>query len=213
MPFKCLSCTQCCKRYNISLLPEEAQRIAKFLNLSLQQFFEQKTELFLQLFPSPFKENDLIVSSSNFPKELVDKIYKECGFCSTHFLVLPGIVLKRKEQDCIFLKDNLCEIHEVKPAPCEMFPFISWNPQKDLRESYKFCAGLNASNEQVLMQEKHIQKHEAHYAKVKQNFEQIKTNSFKQVFPFLPKKGKLLIEGKQISEISLKEFEEILELI
>lgn len=210
MGFKCLSCTQCCKRYNISILPEEAERIAKGLGISLKEFFETYADLFIQLFPSSFKKEKLVVSINSFPKELQKNLIEAN---SSHFLILPGIILKRNEDACIFLKDNLCSIHEIKPEPCNLFPFISWNPETDLRKSYKFCAGLQASKEQVTMQQKHTLAHEKHYSNVKQNFEQIKRQGFKKVFSTLPSSGKLLIKDKFVSNISKKEFEEIIKLI
>lgn len=209
MGFNCLSCTQCCKRYNISLLPEEAETIAKALGISLQEFFEQYTQLFVQLFPSSFKKEKLVVSSASFPKELQKQLIETN---SSHFLVLPGIILKRNNESCVFLKNNLCSIHETKPEPCNLFPFISWNPEQDLRKSYKFCSGLRASKEQVTMQEHHILAHEKHYEKVKQNFEQIKKQGFKNLYSNLPSSGKLLIKNKFVSNISKKEFEQIIGL-
>ena len=138
---------------------------------------------------------------------------KDCGFNSTHFLVLPGIVLKRNNGSCTFLEKDLCSIHGVKPEPCNLFPFISWDPERDLRKDYKFCEGLQASGEKVLMQQKHLNQHEEYYEKVKNNFEAIKQNGFHSLWKFLPIKGKLLAREKQIQEISLKEFKELVGLL
>ncbi len=35
--------------------------------------------------------------------------------------------LKRINQKCIFLKDDYCEIYEIRPKTCRLYPFISKN--------------------------------------------------------------------------------------
>ncbi len=47
--------------------------------------------------------------------------------------------------DCVFLKNNKCEIYSVRPTQCRTFP---WWPQnlktkKDWQEAAKYCEGIN----------------------------------------------------------------------
>ena len=35
-----------------------------------------------------------------------------------------GRILKRNENGCIFLKDNLCSVYEARPQTCQLFPHL-----------------------------------------------------------------------------------------
>jgi hypothetical protein len=47
--------------------------------------------------------------------------------------------------DCVFLKDNKCEIYSVRPTQCRTFPWWPQNlkTEKDWQEAAKYCEGIN----------------------------------------------------------------------
>ncbi|RLG70619.1 MAG: hypothetical protein DRO04_01560 [Candidatus Iainarchaeum archaeon] len=42
---ECFSCAECCKRYRITILPEEAEKISTFLNIPKEKFLERFCEI------------------------------------------------------------------------------------------------------------------------------------------------------------------------
>ena len=50
-------------------------------------------------------------------------------------------------RDCIFLKDNKCEIYQARPTQCRTFPW--WRENLNTPESWKlaasFCEGISPS--------------------------------------------------------------------
>lgn len=63
-------------------------------------------------------------------------------YCETH---RGHLVLKsQKNQDCIFLEDNLCRVHDVKPDQCRKWPF--WRSVVEtysgFRHAKSYCEGL-----------------------------------------------------------------------
>jgi Fe-S-cluster containining protein len=60
---------------------------------------------------------------------------------------LAYIALKKLENgDCVFLKDNLCMIHSIRPAVCMSFPFVFWGNDDEktwgLSAMKEICPGL-----------------------------------------------------------------------
>lgn len=56
-----------------------------------------------------------------------DFILQYCEITTLPYLKkkIPALRLKHKEnRACIFLNDNKCEIHKVKPYQCKIYPFI-----------------------------------------------------------------------------------------
>jgi len=48
------------------------------------------------------------------------------------------LVLKKKhKEECVFLSEDGCLVHQVKPSQCREFPF-SWRTPR----SYEYCEGL-----------------------------------------------------------------------
>lgn len=48
------------------------------------------------------------------------------------------LVLKRREDEsCIFLSDNGCAVHDVKPKQCRDFP-VKWRTE----QSFEYCEGM-----------------------------------------------------------------------
>jgi Fe-S-cluster containining protein len=62
------------------------------------------------------------------------------------------IALKKMENgDCVFLKDNLCMIHLIRPAVCMSFPFVFSNDDNittwGLSALKQICPGLGSGPE------------------------------------------------------------------
>jgi len=55
---------------------------------------------------------------------------------------------KMKNGDCIFLKDNLCMIHTIRPVVCMSFPFVFWEVGNEktwgLSARREICPGLGS---------------------------------------------------------------------
>lgn len=50
-----------------------------------------------------------------------------------------------KTYDCVFLKDNKCQIYTVRPTQCRTFPWWQHNLQSEAQwnEAAKYCEGIN----------------------------------------------------------------------
>jgi Fe-S-cluster containining protein len=62
------------------------------------------------------------------------------------------VALKKLESgDCVFLKDDLCMIHAIRPAVCKSFPFVFWEDgdQKTwgLSAKKEICPGLGQGSQ------------------------------------------------------------------
>ena len=97
--FKCTGCGECCRHVK-ETVPVDSQdvfRITKHLRDSGSDIF--CTDQFLERYAEP---------------ALID----ECGYF-VYFLKSVG-----EDHSCVFLKDNRCMIHTVKPRACRLYPFI-----------------------------------------------------------------------------------------
>lgn len=104
--FVCQRCGNCCRGEGfVRITSAEAQNIAFFLNLSLDEFYQNYT---------------VKVHDSSWLRDKPNK-------------------------DCIFLENNLCRIHPVKPQQCRDFP-LKWRPA----EIFNYCRGMQMQNEKVL---------------------------------------------------------------
>lgn len=196
----CSNCQECCKTYNITLLPEEAERIRKKLKLKEKEFMEKYCDLTLQFFPAKKSKNPFTVSRKKIPKKIIEKIKEKSN--SNYFFVLPNISLKKK-QKCIFLKNSLCSVHSVKPEQCVLFPFISLKKETAFWKKYPFCGLLK----QGFQPEKGFkEKSKAHYEKVKNYFGLIKKKGFVSVWKELPEKGKAFFKDEKLCKITKNEF-------
>jgi Fe-S-cluster containining protein len=105
--FACTGCGQCCTGSPgyVWLTEDEAQTIAKYLNISTKDF----TYRFL-------RQVDGKLSLKEHPKTF----------------------------DCVFLKENKCQIYSVRPTQCRTFP---WWPtllksKSDWEAAKKRCEGI-----------------------------------------------------------------------
>ncbi len=107
--FVCARCGNCCRGEGIvRVTPVEAQAIAQFLGLSLEEFTARYT-----------RDAEAAADRDKGVRWLLDK---------------PGPL-----QECIFLEDNLCRIHPVKPHRCRTFP-LEWRTPDIL----DYCVGMQS---------------------------------------------------------------------
>jgi Fe-S-cluster containining protein len=125
MRFTCQMCGECCRRYAIPVTSSDVHRIASFTELNPRDFLTLMEP-----------DNSVIETYKDFPKiRLKDGI---------NFV----LVLSQNYESCIFLKNNKCSIHNVKPLVCRPFPF-EYSMARDgnvkfsvNQEARGFCKGL-----------------------------------------------------------------------
>jgi len=208
----CLSCGECCKRYWITILPNEAKKIAALKSVSLKDFLENACVLNVKLFTKT-TPGVLTFPTTFFPKRVFEIVKKEMGAVPESFFIVPQLVLLRLEKNtfnflekksktemrfaCNYLKaNNSCEIYPARPEPCKLFPFIA---MPDYREQYPFC-GLYQKTSKDLSIESRI-----YYKKVQQYFKDVNDLGFDRVWRYQPKSGLLFLGEKQIGDISIRE--------
>jgi Fe-S-cluster containining protein len=212
----CLSCGECCKRYYITVLPEEATKISKLLGKTKKDFLENDCVLNVKLFPKT-TPGVLTFPSTFFPKRIYEMIKKENPLVSESYFIVPQIVLKREEKKtfkfkngksiiekrnaCKFIKpENACMIYEARPAPCRLFPFIA---MPDLREQYPFCELFQRTNKNYSIESK------IYYSKVQDYFKEVDLKTFLSLWRNAPKTGVLFLQEKEIGNISLEELNQM----
>jgi|GEM_PF-1107521 len=208
----CLACGECCKRYWITVLPEEATKIAKILDKQKKDFLENDCILQVKLYPKS-TPGVLTFPSTFFPKRVFDLLKRNGAGNHQSFFVVPQVVLRREEKTvfnfiekrtktekrnaCVFLSpENMCRVYEARPEPCKLFPFIA---MPGLREQYPFC-GLFKSTQKNLSVESKI-----YYQKIQTYFRKIDNFGFGFVWRNPPKRGVLFLNETQIGEVSLEE--------
>ena len=69
----------------------------------------------------------------------------EEDFCRRYVDVSPlGVHLATKNGTCVFLKENLCQVHAVKPRICRQWPFLSaiLKHPEELAQAKTACPGI-----------------------------------------------------------------------
>lgn len=99
MDCSCQNCQNACKRKPGWFKPGEAEKVAAFLGISLEQLFTDS--LAIDYWAS---ENIFILApaTKSFTGGLPGQIYSYFG-----------------KGECVFFKDGKCSIHEVKPFECK----------------------------------------------------------------------------------------------
>ena len=132
--FECTKCGACC-REDALLVTVTGRDIARIsMGLGLESSDAVKAFDFY------------LMSGSESPEGLQDTpaVNTEQG---------PAYVaLKKLENgDCIFLKDNLCMIHTIRPGVCISFPFVFWDGGDEKTWGFsamkEICPGLGSGPE------------------------------------------------------------------
>lgn len=132
--FECLKCGACCREESllVTVTGRDITRIALGLGLSSADVI---------------KAFDFyLVSGNAAPEGLRDipPVNTEHG---------PAYVALKKLEtgDCVFLKDNLCMIHTIRPSVCKSFPFVFWDKGEEktwgLSAKKEICPGLGEGPE------------------------------------------------------------------
>ena len=127
--FECTKCGACCREDSllVTVTGRDIVRISRGLQLNLDEVI---------------KAFDFyLVSTEDTPEGLRDipAVNTEQG--------RAYVALKKLENgDCVFLKDNLCMIHAIRPAVCMSFPFVFWDKGNEhtwgLSAKKEICPGL-----------------------------------------------------------------------
>lgn len=133
---------KCCKHYYITLLPFEAEKLAKSMKLSLVDFLKKYT---IQYF-------------------------KEISFESSNKkILLQNLALKRIDGKCVLLSDeNLCKEYSARPRQCKLFPFLALDESSDLKKAYPFCILVQQLNHKPTFDKNHYQKVKKYYQEVEE---------------------------------------------
>jgi len=121
LKFKCDQCASCCRNWKglILISLHEINNIAEKLNLTLEELFKD----FIHFEETKYKYNDREIDLTYF-----------------------GI--NQINNQCVFLNDNKCIIHEFKPFLCKIYPFWSIIMQDNIKfkEYSRLCKGFNSKN-------------------------------------------------------------------
>lgn len=106
--FKCVLCGNCCsdKETFVNVTYIDILRLIRGLNLSLSEVLEL---LGFYIFADNLTDDEL-------ERMVISPIITERG------KAFVGL-LKHADGSCIFLKDNLCKIYNLRPTFCRTFPF------------------------------------------------------------------------------------------
>ncbi|HLC92590.1 MAG TPA: YkgJ family cysteine cluster protein [archaeon] len=203
--FECQRCGECCKRYYIISLPHEVEAQARLKNLTVNEFIEKHMQLFLQLFPTEYQKEKIMVSSSLIPKKILEKIEGHLGKVPDFFIALPMLVFKRREDGaCTFYnsENSGCTIYSARPAECRMFPFISDKKVENYAELYPFCHGLK----QKSADRSYVDLSFIHFNEVSKYFSEVMGKGFSGMWEKWPKEGVCLYTDKLVGPITESEF-------
>lgn len=101
----CEKCISCCKNLPGIFMPEEIEPAAKFMDITLNDF--------LQKYCVVGWKKKIEINGQSF--EEIKFVYPaKVGFGGT----MENFGYPFKKADCIFLKDNRCDINGVKPFEC-----------------------------------------------------------------------------------------------
>ncbi|MHA2433627.1 MAG: YkgJ family cysteine cluster protein [Candidatus Thorarchaeota archaeon] len=133
--FECTRCGACCSQKDIiiTLTGKDIKRMSLFLGFSADEILR----------PLDFY---LVPSGEEIPKGLkeIPSINTERGRA---FVALT----RMDSNECVFLKNNLCMIHSIRPSVCVAFPFVFREDDGELEwglsAKKEICPGLGAGPE------------------------------------------------------------------
>lgn len=109
--FACQSCGNCCKFFNINITHLDIKRI-------LENRQDLKTEDFISFSAAEKGDSE--------------------SFISTYGKRQLTLKKKKEKDECVFLVDNVCSIHEFKPKVCKVWPFsLEKNDRIDWIQEHK----------------------------------------------------------------------------
>ncbi len=104
----CEDCVSACNNDPGRLIPEDLYRISDFLKITVKELIKE----FIVFKMYEFKNHKIYIAA---PAKLKGK----------RLLAVPGTIVQDYYEDengrCIFLENNLCKIHKVKPFECSAY--------------------------------------------------------------------------------------------
>lgn len=99
VPFKCIGCGECCRHVEqrVPVDTLDAYRITRYLMM----------------------QDESITCMDDFWERYAEPALLDEGGYFVYFLKTTG-----PNEECIFLKDNRCQIHSVNPRACRTYPFV-----------------------------------------------------------------------------------------
>lgn len=128
--FECTKCGACCRDDNllVTLTGTDIARIAFFLDLGPSDML---------------RALDFYVLDS---EEAIPKGLRHIPYVITENGPAYVAVRKMENGNCVFLKDNLCMIHSIRPSVCMSFPFVFRKESNEIGWSLsarkEICPGL-----------------------------------------------------------------------
>ena len=106
--FECIRCGACCKNLDliVTLTGRDIAKIAISLGLSSEQML-RAVDFYIQ-----DENGSLPIGLKHIPQIVTEE--------GQAIIALK----KNPDGDCIFLKDALCMIHEIRPGACAAYPFV-----------------------------------------------------------------------------------------
>ena len=205
----CIDCgAECCKRYWITLVPEQGKTLADFLQISVPEFIQTHTVLYLQLIPVPvFVQDKLLFKRSQLPFKMRQAL-DQANSQDPYFFALPLLALQRIPQangkkHCTFLSEkNQCSVYPARPSQCSLFPYVFPGTVSELEKLYPFCALIS----HVRAESEKITQHEQ---AVKDYFEQVKEKGLEKLWSALPDRGSAFLNGQDLCPISLQDLKQL----
>ena len=134
--FECIKCGACCREESllVTVTGRDLARISSILGLDANELI-RSVDFYLS---SGITSSDGL---RDFPALNTEK--------GSAFVALK----KMEDGDCVFLKDNLCMIHTIRPVVCMSFPFVfqdAGNHRKwGLSAMKHICPGLGSGPEVI----------------------------------------------------------------
>lgn len=197
----CQKCGECCKRYAISVLPNELSRQAAFFKLSEKEFTSIYTRLLVQLVPFSSGNHPLAIHTNLIPQNIWKKL-QAAGFEGEYAMILPMVGFKKKEY-CVFFNPETfgCTMHSVKPSQCSLFPFASAEDNVDYSKAYDFCELATISSPTKYTTALQV----AQRREMKNYFDSVAEKGLLSVWKNVPNEGDIIFRGKKVADISLNE--------
>jgi Fe-S-cluster containining protein len=125
MPFfyDCSICGLCCKDKDILIIGQDLKRISNYLDISYKDFIDRYT---IKKSKKDVLETYYGIKDSSNLRNKIKLIFIKRLFTSNLMIRVP----------CKFLQNNRCEINDVKPDACVLFPIYIY--RKD--DTFEICS-------------------------------------------------------------------------
>ena len=175
--FSCQMCGSCCRGFNegeVYLYKDDIDRLTDYFKISSKSELKKFAKKYLRIINDTFFWKE--------PGEERGKTYKFKNI---------GFKFTGDDEQCHFLKDNKCVIHDKRPYQCSCFPF--WHMLVSSRKNFidyaEKCPGLKTLKGKHYSKEEILDWSNREYEMEKEYFFELRRNDFNifKVYPFLSK--------------------------